>query len=114
MAKGFVEGLAGGRGSFDELIVVVIFVVIAGDFLNFAGGGALWGIEKGYHDGNNDSNHNGNNDADDDAATVRMRLFVEAFRPAETGRFSDGLTAIRLGVFRCVFVFIRTHESIIP
>ena len=99
MAKGFVESLAGGRGGLDELIVVVIFIVIAGDFLNFAGGGALWGIEKGHYDGNNDGNHNGNNDADDDSSTVRMGLLVEAFRPAETGRFSDGLTAIRFGVF---------------
>ena len=98
MAEGFVEGLAGGRGGLDELIVVVIFVVIAGDFLNFAGGGAFWGIEKGYHDGNNDSNHNGDNDTDDDAATAFMGFLIEALGLRKTGRFRDGLTAIGFSV----------------
>ena len=99
MAEGFVEGLAGGRGCLDELIVIIIFVVIASDFLNLASGGALRGIEEGYYYSDGDGGHDGSNHADNDAAAIGMGFLVEAFGFAKTRRLGDWFAPVGFSVF---------------
>ena len=54
MSEGLLEGFAGVFAGFLELWVVIILVVIAGDFLDFAGSSSFWGV------------HNGDDNRDDD------------------------------------------------